>query len=85
MEVKINMNCPRCELGKIIKIRMRKDGRTGSLCEYCGSLWFAGDTIDFQSGHFLASYSSSDDREYTIEEISGKEQELESVNYSDFR
>jgi hypothetical protein len=79
------MTCPKCELGKIVKIKIRKDGRYAQLCEYCGSLWFAGEMITFHTGHFLSSYSGSDDREYTIEEIPEKVQELEPVNDSNYK
>ena len=75
------MECPRCELGEIIHIRLKRDGSRAFLCDACELLWFEGETIDFNTGHFLASYSRREDREYTVEESDEEEQEDKPVKY----
>jgi len=79
------MECPRCELGEIIRIRLKRDGSRAYLCDACESLWFEGEPIDFQTGHFLASYSRREDREYTVEEMDEEDQEHRQAKYVDFK
>ena len=74
------MKCPRCEIGSITKATMKKDSSSIHLCEYCGSMWFSGEMIRFDNGHFLAAFSDSEDREYILDESNESDQEHESAN-----
>ena len=73
------MTCPKCEEGTIKEIVFKKDGKKGSLCDYCDALWLEGETIGIMSSHTLRSFSNSEDLEYTIEEINEKDQDLQPI------
>lgn len=73
------MICPKCEEGAIKQIAFKKDGKKASLCDFCDALWFEGETIGILSNRTLRSYSDSQGRDYTIEEINEKDQEHQPI------
>ncbi|HVZ58589.1 MAG TPA: hypothetical protein VG935_02450 [Patescibacteria group bacterium] len=47
----------------------------------CQAFWLEGDVVSSQSAHFLPSFASGQDKEYTLEEAEDKDQEHRSVFY----
>ena len=69
------MTCPKCEEGTINKIVFKKNERVGYACDLCDAFWLEGESIGIESGHTLRSFSESEGLEYSIEELSEKDQD----------
>lgn len=79
------MICPKCDEGTIVKIRFKKNGRPAYLCDVCGTLWFEGENIKFNTGHTLDSYSQTQDIEYEIEELQEKDQDHQPARNKNYK
>lgn len=79
------MICPKCNEGTITKIKFKKTGRLAYLCDVCGTLWFEGESIKFNTGHTLEAYSQVEGREYTIEELEEKDQNHQPARYKNYK
>lgn len=79
------MKCPKCELGEIKKILIKKENRAGFICEYCGSLWLEGEEINVTSGHSAQTLKDDNQLEYTFSENENEDPESKSIMYSKFK
>ncbi|OGH20762.1 MAG: hypothetical protein A3D74_05555 [Candidatus Levybacteria bacterium RIFCSPHIGHO2_02_FULL_37_13] len=79
------MICPKCEEGKVGKVKFKKSGTTGYLCDFCESLWFNSDDINIGTGHTLSSFAEGGDREYSLESTGEKDQEHEPAKYKNHK
>ena len=75
------MTCPKCEEGRLIKVKLKKDQSIAFLCDFCDAIWFDGEVIKDTSGHTFRSFTQGDALEYTIEESEEKDQEHRSAKY----
>lgn len=79
------MTCPKCNEGTIVRIRFKKTGKMAYLCDFCETVWFEGEDINFNTGHAFESYTGGHGLEYTIDEIHEKDQDHQPVDYTDYR
>lgn len=79
------MNCLKCEIGTLGKIRFKNTDKAGVLCSYCEALWFEGDEVTPHTAHSLRSYSQGESLEYSFDEENEKDQEHESVEFVKYR
>lgn len=75
------MRCPKCDAGTIDRIKFKRTGRVAFLCDFCDTLWFDGENIDFSTGRDFELFLGSQDHEYTLDDLSEKNQEHGTVNY----
>jgi len=47
------MNCPKCEEGKLSKIRFTLDKSQAYLCDICGNYWYVWEAVNLFTGHVL--------------------------------
>ena len=79
------MKCPRCEIGEISKIVLKRNEFIGFLCEYCGSVWFQDENIRPDTGHSIYTCGSADDREYTFVDIPQMAEDAKLVEYPKYK
>lgn len=53
------MECPKCEEGKLRKIRFLANKKIPYLCDMCASFWYVGEPVDVSTGHSLAGQEQS--------------------------
>lgn len=78
------MHCPKCELGTIIPILLKKDTKHALLCDNCSTVWLEGEVVDVSTGHALSSFTDSDEWEYAVDEFEDQDQEHRSAAYADW-
>lgn len=58
------MKCPKCDEGKLVKIKFKATGKIAYLCEFCDALWFDNERILPTTGHSMRVYSEGRVHEY---------------------
>ncbi len=79
------MNCPKCEIGRIVHVILKMSGEEASLCDYCNTLWVEGEDINASSVITLDIAKASGDVEFTLEESEEEDQDHRSANYPTYK
>lgn len=79
------MRCPKCDEGTIKKISFKDISKTAYICDFCDSMWFENEQIEFDTGRIFSSISGNKDLEYSVNELSEKDQNHGSVMYPNIR
>lgn len=74
------MQCIKCEIGKLKKIKFRKTGQIAHACDYCSTFWIDGEIIKYNTGHAFDPYNRGDDYEYAVSELQTIDQDHQSVH-----
>lgn len=60
------MKCPKCDEGKLVKIKFKASGKAAYLCDFCEALWFDNERISETTGHTLRAYTHGEEDEFEI-------------------
>jgi hypothetical protein len=65
------MVCPKCEKGKVCKVKFFRTGRIAYMCDMCGSYWTSGEHISLVTGRNMqdgADVIAANEYEFVDEE-----------------
>ncbi|OGH13160.1 MAG: hypothetical protein A2687_05235 [Candidatus Levybacteria bacterium RIFCSPHIGHO2_01_FULL_38_26] len=72
------MTCPKCDEGKIVKVKIKKTGKVAFMCDFCERIWLEGEDIGRDPGHVMGT-NRNGEREYTLDDLEEKDQEHKSA------
>ena len=78
------MICPKCDEGKMTRVRFKTTERNAYLCDLCEALWFVGEEIGITTAHTLSAHRG-EDVEYSLDENEDKDQEHRSARYVHYK
>lgn len=78
------MKCPKCEEGKLTKIKFKELDKIAYICEFCGDIWYEKEAINQFGGHTFDSQLNKDKEEYSFDDTE-LNQEAESIMYSEYK
>lgn len=61
-----DMKCPKCEEGKLVKLKFKTSGKFAYRCDFCDALWFENELISSTTGHTLRGFTQGEEDEFEV-------------------